>query len=216
MANGHQLSDISQNTESGLVFFDFLGAFVVRWPFMMADIINILSLVISLYSMFRNMKVAQKQGNFLHRIILKTKIVLKYVFTGISKQSYVKHLFLSFVFVILSWIICLFFNLFIGWNLMILNRQMSWYARPMWLFFLYVIPTLFVGMLVLLLCTRKQRKVWNIIFKSFLLILKANAFNTFYLIKIYSRSSSLHGYYFNYIMMLFIFSGVFVYFVQFY
>lgn len=59
MAQGRQLSQVEQFRAGNLVFFDFLGAFVVRWPMLIADIINIISVIFSLYSIFMNMKSAE-------------------------------------------------------------------------------------------------------------------------------------------------------------
>lgn len=42
-----------------------------------------------------------------------------------------------------------------------LDRKMSWFARPAWIFFLYVIPTLLVCMGILLLHARRYHKVCN-------------------------------------------------------
>lgn len=56
MAQGHQLSDIESHKAGNLVFFDFLGAFVVRWPMMISDIINTLSVIFSIYTIMENSK----------------------------------------------------------------------------------------------------------------------------------------------------------------
>ncbi|XP_046493405.1 endoplasmic reticulum metallopeptidase 1 isoform X2 [Neodiprion pinetum] len=58
---GHYLSDIVMNHQKGsLVFFDFLGAFVVRWPEYLASTINIAGILMGLYSIFLNMETARK------------------------------------------------------------------------------------------------------------------------------------------------------------
>lgn len=56
MAEGHQLSNVESHRAGNLVFFDFLGAFVVRWPMIVGDIINILTVIISFYTIYENMK----------------------------------------------------------------------------------------------------------------------------------------------------------------
>lgn len=56
MAQGHQLSHVEDYRAGNLVFFDFLGAFVVRWPMMVADVINILSVIFSVYTVYMNAK----------------------------------------------------------------------------------------------------------------------------------------------------------------
>lgn len=65
MARGHQLSDVESYRAGNLVFFDFLGAFVVRWPMAVADVINLCSVVFSLYSVFCNAREAEeREGEF--------------------------------------------------------------------------------------------------------------------------------------------------------
>lgn len=59
MAQGHQLSDVEKYRAGNLVFFDFLGAFVIRWPMLIADVINLLSVIFSLYSIYGNVKDAE-------------------------------------------------------------------------------------------------------------------------------------------------------------
>lgn len=62
IASGHQLSDIEQYRAGNLVFFDMLGAFVIRWPESVAGIINISAIIFSLYAVSRNVKWAKKNG----------------------------------------------------------------------------------------------------------------------------------------------------------
>lgn len=58
MAQGHQLANIESHRAGHLVFFDFLGAFVVRWPMAIADLINFSTVILSFYSIYVNMKKA--------------------------------------------------------------------------------------------------------------------------------------------------------------
>lgn len=58
------LSDASiHGTSENLVFFDFLGAFVVRWPQYIASTINITSIIIAGYSIHLNMQSARRSKN---------------------------------------------------------------------------------------------------------------------------------------------------------
>lgn len=61
--------------------------------------------------------------------------------------------------VICSWIICMISVTMIALLLTKLDKVMSWYARPAWLFFLYVCPTVAVSMSFFLYMGAKQRKV---------------------------------------------------------
>lgn len=56
MAQGHQLSEIDKHQSSHLVFFDFLGAFVVRWSMPISDLVNISAVILSCYTFFLNAK----------------------------------------------------------------------------------------------------------------------------------------------------------------
>lgn len=56
MAEGHQLSNVDKHRAGHLVFFDFLGAFVIRWPMLISDLINLSSVIISIYTIYNNMK----------------------------------------------------------------------------------------------------------------------------------------------------------------
>ena len=63
MARGHQLSDIESHRAGNLVFFDFLGAFVIRWPMMVSDVINISVVLLSVYSVLENSR-EYSNGNY--------------------------------------------------------------------------------------------------------------------------------------------------------
>lgn len=59
---------------------------------------------------------------------------------------------------ITSWILAIIVAVLIAISLNGLGRTMSWYARPLWLFFLYIIPTLLVPMGTLLLHAKYYHK----------------------------------------------------------
>lgn len=55
------LSDASmQGAQGSLVFFDFLGAFVIRWPQYIANTVNIVSIIVAGYSVYLNMRSARR------------------------------------------------------------------------------------------------------------------------------------------------------------
>lgn len=63
MARGHQLANIDSHRSGNLVFFDFLGAFVVRWSLAMSNLINTFAVIFSLYTIYRNAKdICSKDG----------------------------------------------------------------------------------------------------------------------------------------------------------
>ncbi|KAL1493675.1 hypothetical protein ABEB36_009373 [Hypothenemus hampei] len=132
MAQGHQLSNVDEYRHGNLVFFDFLGAFVIRWPMLVADVINVVSVIVSFYCIFKNAKDAKK-------------------FDGVGEKLYIRKLVNCMEIIVFSWVLCLVFALLIASCLLGLDRTMSWYARPFWAFFLYVIPTLVISLVTILL-----------------------------------------------------------------
>lgn len=142
MAQGHQLSDIDSHRNGNLVFFDFLGAFVIRWPMLVSDLVNILTVILSIYSIYTNIR--------------ETSNV-------IAAKTYVSKLWKNIGAVIVTWLIAVGVSLAIALLLNALGRTMSWYARPLWAFFLYVIPSLLVTMALLIMHAKKYHKdldVW--------------------------------------------------------
>ncbi|XP_058797320.1 endoplasmic reticulum metallopeptidase 1-like [Phymastichus coffea] len=138
IVTGHYLSDASlQTPEGSLVFFDFLGAFVIRWPEYMARIVNIVGMIIGLYSVNVNMNSVRKD---------------------IKRSAYIKQLIICIAIVICSWIISMISVTIIALLLTKLGKVMSWYARPAWLFFLYVCPTVAVSMTFFLFMAARQKK----------------------------------------------------------
>lgn len=61
--------------------------------------------------------------------------------------------------IIVTLLATVFFAVLVAACLTALGRTMSWFARPLWIFFLYVIPTLLVSMAVLLLHAKFYQKV---------------------------------------------------------
>uniref|UniRef100_A0A1Y1MFR8 FXNA-like protease n=1 Tax=Photinus pyralis TaxID=7054 RepID=A0A1Y1MFR8_PHOPY len=125
MAMGHQLNDVERYRPGNLVFFDFLGAFVVRWPMHIADFVNISSVILSFYSIYENMKKA-------------------YSTDAISNGQYVKKVGASIVAIFITGLAAILVSFAISFCLNALGRTMSWYARPFWVFFLYVVPVTLV------------------------------------------------------------------------
>ncbi|XP_011872010.1 PREDICTED: endoplasmic reticulum metallopeptidase 1-like [Vollenhovia emeryi] len=135
---GDHLSDIdAQESRGSLVFFDFLGAFVIRWPQYIASTVNIASIIIAGYSIHLNMQSARR---------------------NVKRWMYMRHLLICIGVIIISWWASMFSCTLVALFLTKLGKVMSWYARPAWLFFLYVCPTIFVSMIVILQAGSRQRK----------------------------------------------------------
>ncbi|CAH1998298.1 unnamed protein product [Acanthoscelides obtectus] len=132
MAQGHYIADVDRYKQGNLVFFDFLGAFVVRWTMPIADMINIVSVIFSIYTIYENAKKVQYTDD-------------------IKEKQYLRKLLGCTLTALISWILSVFATVIIAALLTAFGRTMSWYARPLWAFFLYVIPTLLVCMATVLL-----------------------------------------------------------------
>ncbi|XP_066142542.1 endoplasmic reticulum metallopeptidase 1-like isoform X2 [Euwallacea fornicatus] len=130
MAQGHQLSNVEHYRPGNLVFFDILGAFVIRWQMPLADLINVLTVIASFYCIFADSKEAKK-------------------YDGITGASYTIKISGCVGVILLSWLMCLMFAVGTAASLVGLGRTMSWYARPYWALFLYVIPTLVISLITI-------------------------------------------------------------------
>ncbi|XP_059612920.1 endoplasmic reticulum metallopeptidase 1-like [Phlebotomus argentipes] len=119
---------ISDTSTNDLIFFDMLGAFMVRWRENLTALISVLAACLSAFAVYRNMKSAKRLGT--------------------DNTVYYAAMMKAIAIQILGWILSLACCLVIALSLTILGRTMSWYARPIWIYFLYVLPTLSVSMAV--------------------------------------------------------------------
>ncbi|KZC07743.1 Endoplasmic reticulum metallopeptidase 1 [Dufourea novaeangliae] len=131
------LSEVIQDNAGKLVFFDFLGTFVIRWPQHVASTINVISIVAGVYSIYLNTQSARRD---------------------VKKFIYLKHVLLCIGAITVSWLVSIISCTMIAFVLTKLGKVMSWYARPAWLFFLYVCPTIFVSMMFFLHVGSRQKK----------------------------------------------------------
>lgn len=121
-----KMSDTSSTND--LIFFDMLGAFMVRWRENLTALISVLAACLSAFAVYRNMKSAKRLGTD-HTVY----------YAGMMKAIGIQ---------ILGWILAFGSCIVIALSLTVLGRTMSWYARPIWIYFLYVLPTLSVSMAV--------------------------------------------------------------------
>lgn len=69
LINNDKMANTEKYAYGNLVFFDFLGAFVIRWSEGTGTLINTLAAAVSIYCLFKNMKAALTRGetfNLLH------------------------------------------------------------------------------------------------------------------------------------------------------
>ena len=62
LANNDKMANVEKYASGNLVFFDFLGAFVIRWSEEVGLIINTFALAVSVYYLYRNMKAVVTRG----------------------------------------------------------------------------------------------------------------------------------------------------------
>lgn len=62
LANNDKMANVEKYAAGNLVFFDFLGAFVVRWSEEVGLIINTFALAVSVFYLYRNMKAFVTRG----------------------------------------------------------------------------------------------------------------------------------------------------------
>lgn len=73
--------------------------------------------------------------------------------------NYYKTILSCVVGFLVSWIILVLVVLAIAILLNLLGRTMSWFARPVWIFFLYICPTILVPMIYIRIYSKNLRKV---------------------------------------------------------
>ncbi|XP_076294654.1 endoplasmic reticulum metallopeptidase 1 isoform X2 [Lasioglossum baleicum] len=133
----NNLSESIQDNPGNLVFFDFLGAFVIRWPQHVASTINVVSIMAGVYSIYLNARSARRD---------------------IKKTVYFKYVLLCIGAITASWLVSMISCTMLAIVLTKLGKVMSWYAKPSWLFFLYVCPTIFISMMFFLCIGLRQKK----------------------------------------------------------
>jgi hypothetical protein len=71
LVNNDKLANTEKYAAGNLVFFDFLGAFMFRWSEGMGVLINTVTMSMSIYCLFKNMKASITGGeifDLLHRV----------------------------------------------------------------------------------------------------------------------------------------------------
>jgi len=76
-------------------------------------------------------------------------------FLGFGIKDYFKSCLKCSSFVVLIWLTTLLTIAILSLIVVLLDRCLSWFAQPVWLLFLYIIPTILVPMVVLILFGRK-------------------------------------------------------------
>nr|CAD7263210.1 unnamed protein product [Timema shepardi] len=140
ITSDYHLADTQLYKEGNLIFIDFLGLFVIRWSELFGLVINTSAVALSVFSVVKNMK---------HGMITN----------DVSRRDYMRQLLRSVGVALALWILALLFVVLLALALTVLGCTMSWFSRPLWLVFLYIIPSLLVPMALLSLVSRWQRPV---------------------------------------------------------
>ncbi|XP_075216314.1 endoplasmic reticulum metallopeptidase 1-like [Lycorma delicatula] len=140
LATAPELADSSPIYKSGnIVFFDILGAVIVYWSELIGYMLNISIFILSVYTIRWNIKKSTSEDVVYH--------------------LYMRQLTMCTGVILCSWALSLLTSGLTAICLSTLNRSMSWYSRPAWIFFLYVIPSILIPLFVTLMAARKQRLV---------------------------------------------------------
>lgn len=110
-----------------LIFFDLLGAFVVRWKVTLSMLINLSAAAFSVFTVWMN---------------------LPKVGSGFGKTRHFKALLGAMKSQLMVWLGSVVVGVLIAVFLVLTNRTMSWFGNPIWIYFLYVIPVLTTGMII--------------------------------------------------------------------
>lgn len=119
---------VKENEKShNLVFFDILGAFVVRWKVTLSIAINLSAACLAIFTVWCNFPKTRGE---------------------ISKLQYYKELCHGVKNQLKVWIGSVVVCVLIACLLILCNRTMSWFGNPIWMYLLYVVPTLNTGFII--------------------------------------------------------------------
>uniref|UniRef100_A0A8D8VNW2 FXNA-like protease n=1 Tax=Cacopsylla melanoneura TaxID=428564 RepID=A0A8D8VNW2_9HEMI len=125
LVNSKQLVAVHQYREGSLVYFDFIGLFIVTLSSTFTILVCLLTLGLVLLSVYINSRAAGEQ--LAHG------------------SSYAGLLVRCAGFTLVNYLLCLGVNLAIAFTLTKMNRAMSWYGAHLWLVPLYIIPLLILS-----------------------------------------------------------------------
>lgn len=114
-----------------LVFFDILGAFVVRWKVTLSLLINLSAATFSVLTVWMNFPA---KGSM--------------VDGGASRTMYLTALGQAMKSQLMVWLGSIVVCLLIATILILCNRTMSWFGNPVWIYFIYVTPSLATGLVI--------------------------------------------------------------------
>ncbi|KAG8237643.1 hypothetical protein J437_LFUL013621, partial [Ladona fulva] len=134
------------------VYFDVLGAGVARWPMIAGDAISFSSIVAATLSVVCYGLASSRAQ-------------------GIAFRLSVRQLGMCILTQMGACLIALLVAATVAATLSFFERTMSWFARPVWIGLLYVVPTLLSHLILVLGVSKFQKhalgSVWNVFWKYF-------------------------------------------------
>ncbi|XP_023345863.1 endoplasmic reticulum metallopeptidase 1 isoform X2 [Eurytemora carolleeae] len=141
IAQSDILADTSSHSEGGVVFFDFLGLFLIHYPEWVGMLLN---LTVVGYALFRSWDKAKNSYR-----------------SGVTTGVYTRQLAYTFAMQICGCVASFIVVTFIATIIDIFSKTMSWYSRPWLIFFLYMVPTICTVIAVLYFALPRQKKYFQ-------------------------------------------------------
>ncbi|CAB0008154.1 unnamed protein product [Nesidiocoris tenuis] len=153
MANVNCPQDCQPN--GTMVFFDILHLFVFRITSATATRINYFVVASSLAIILWN--------------------AYKLSFRGVSRRRYLSGVVKGAGYLLLSWIFTVAVSVFLAASFYSVNRLLSWFTRPIWIYFLYGIPALTIPLSFVVTATKHFKKTVS----EFCQVLCARSFSSY-------------------------------------
>ncbi|XP_050400942.1 endoplasmic reticulum metallopeptidase 1 [Patella vulgata] len=122
LVSSPQLVNPGPEKHGTMVFFDFIGYFMVSYPMRMAVILNLGISSLFLLTIFRK--------------------IVGYNSSEIKGFVYVRELVMAVIFLLLSWTLIIITCVVIALLLTMLGREMSWFTNTLNLIWLYILPSI--------------------------------------------------------------------------
>uniref|UniRef100_A0A146L905 FXNA-like protease n=1 Tax=Lygus hesperus TaxID=30085 RepID=A0A146L905_LYGHE len=110
--------------EGTMVFFDLLHLYLFRITSGHAYLINGLIVFLSLFIIYWKSS--------------------RSPFSGVKKRMYMYRVVEASLYLFVTWIITILIDVALAVGLYMLNRSLSWFTRPLWIYFLYGIPAMVI------------------------------------------------------------------------
>ncbi|XP_040581648.1 endoplasmic reticulum metallopeptidase 1 [Lepeophtheirus salmonis] len=141
VANSDILRDTSSHRSGNIIYFDFLGLFLIYYPQWIGVVLNILVISLSFW-------------------ITYSKAINSFQY-GVSTSTYLQQLGYTFLVQLAGCVASLVVVTLIAVMLDAMGRSMSWYSKPYLIFFLYMTPTIKAVVAVFHFALPRQKKFFR-------------------------------------------------------